>query len=260
MLDILYHDLRTQVTGAAQCDAAEHPAESRSVAKGHGLYLIPAFCDDHECDELMAVAAEYAARGAPDNNQRDDDSHRTPPPGWRMGFDDQTPKQRLPVTKLTEAQGLCDTLVRRTIALVEAQLPALGVLLFGTHAVGLADLDIRFSLNEPAVNIYGANGGFDEHEDGHMLTMVRAASAIESSVPRPLHTLDDGKDPRTSISRLRSSCRCPSWMPSKAEAPRSGQRPRAPQPFRSRSTTALYTSCATPPPLGRSCAPLEARS
>ena len=78
------------------------------------------------------------------------------------------------------AQSLCDKLVRRAIALVEARLPALGELLFGSHDVALADLDIRFSLNEPAVNIYGANGGFDEHEDGHMITMLVPLSELDA--------------------------------------------------------------------------------
>lgn len=171
-MDIIYHDLCTQVTGAVhEDDAGEQAAESRNVAKGHGLYLIPAFASEHECDELTSVAAEYAARVAPPSC---DEAHNTPPPGWRLGFA-ETPKQRLPVAKLAgAAQSLCDTLVRRTIALVESdgRLPALGELLFGSHDVRLADLDIRFSLNEPAVNIYGANGGFDEHEDGHQITIL----------------------------------------------------------------------------------------
>ena len=177
-MDIIYHDLCTQVTGAVhEDDAGEQAAESRNVAKGHGLYLIPTFASEHECDELTSVAAEYAARVAPPSC---DEAHNTPPPGWRLGFA-ETPKQRLPVAKLAgAAQSLCDTLVRRTIALVESdgRLPALGELLFGSHDVRLADLDIRFSLNEPAVNIYGANGGFDEHEDGHQITILVPLSEL----------------------------------------------------------------------------------
>jgi hypothetical protein len=179
-MDIIYHDLCTQVTGAVhEDDAGEQAAESRNVAKGHGLYLIPAFASEHECDELTSVAAEYAARVAPPSC---DEAHNTPPPGWRLGFA-ETPKQRLPVAKLAgAAQSLCDTLVRRTIALVESdgRLPALGELLFGSHDVRLADLDIRFSLNEPAVNIYGANGGFDEHEDGHQITILVPLSELDA--------------------------------------------------------------------------------
>ena len=141
----------------------ESVASSSRVARGHAVYVVPSFLDESECDQLMAAASHH------------------------IGTDPKSPKLRLAVTKLADAQALCDALIRRTLALVEDQLPALGQTLFGQSTV-LADLDVRFSLNEPAVNVYGATGDFGEHEDGHMLTMLvplSQASAFEGGGTPP---------------------------------------------------------------------------
>ena len=121
---------------------------STVVARGQGIFLVPSFVQNDECDKLMSAAAE-----------RCDSNHP------------EEVKIRLPVEKLPKVHELCDHLIRRTLTLMEEQLPILADSLFG-QAVDLCDMDVSFSLNEPAVNVYGAGAGFEQHEDGHMLTIL----------------------------------------------------------------------------------------
>jgi hypothetical protein len=138
--------------------SVEHEPASASVACGHGIYLVPSFVQNEECDALMSAAREYVCRVGP------------PLSGFKL---------RLPISKLPESYNLCDRIVRRTLRLMEDRLPSLAKTLFG-QAVGLSDMDIHFSLNEPAVNVYQAGGSFEEHEDGHMLTVLVPLSEAES--------------------------------------------------------------------------------
>ena len=147
--DVVFFDLVGTEARQPQCSAAEHEPASDMVARGHGIYMVQSFMQHGECDDLMSAAKEYISR--------------TDLPS--------TPKVRLPIIKLSQAHDLCDHLVRRTLRLMEDQLPSLAMTLFG-QAIELSDMDIRFSLNEPAVNVYQNGGSFDQHEDGHMLTIL----------------------------------------------------------------------------------------
>lgn len=122
---------------------------STVVARGQGIFLVPSFVQDDECDRLMSAAAAA---------HRDSDHP-------------DSMKIRLPIEKLPTVLDLCDQLIRRTLTLMEEQLPILSEALFG-QAAGLSDMDVSFSLNEPAVNVYGKGAGFEQHEDGHMLTIL----------------------------------------------------------------------------------------
>ena len=133
---------------------AEGVASSRAVSRGEAIYLVPSFVTHAECDELMTAAAQYDPSSS-------------------------LPKQRIPVTKLPAVFGLCDELIRRTNTLLGEQLPHLAQSLFG-QTVGLSDMDISFSLHEPAINVYSAGGEFAQHEDNHMITVLVPLAEAEA--------------------------------------------------------------------------------
>lgn len=158
--DLMFYNLREQEgkpapTGPCALTEQEHiatedVASSVAVSRGEAIYVVPSFVKLTECDELMAAAVQHP-----------------------RGIDPSSalPKQRIPVTKLPAVHGLCDKLIRRAHALLEEQLPYLAQSLFG-QAAGLSDMDISFSLNEPAVNVYSEGGDFAQHEDNHMITVL----------------------------------------------------------------------------------------
>ena len=140
---ILCYDLRT---GDQTAMREEIHSLSMDIARGHGAYLIPSLVSALECDKLMEEATSSIK-------------------------DEWISRHRVPIAELIGAHSLCDSIIRRTLSLVEEQLPYLGRLLF-KQTCGLSDLDVSFSLNEPAINVYGEGATFEEHKDGHQLTVL----------------------------------------------------------------------------------------
>ena len=182
-VDVLCHSLTDRdEEGGSQCIASfsrnwkfpdesmylEDASASEQVAKGHALFLVPGILHQAECEELMAAAADHVARVPPTSDSSGDGEPRLP-----SQYDAVlgSTKRRIAVAKMPRAHALCDTLIRRVLTLVEQQLPTFGRILFGT-AKALDELSFRFSLNEPAINVYQEGAGFDEHEDNHMLTIL----------------------------------------------------------------------------------------
>jgi hypothetical protein len=118
-------------------------------ALGHAVYTLPAFASQKECDALIAEAAKLK-----ESYTWSDERH--PQPG----------RTRLPL-----ACEMKDTLLRRLLALVEAQMPSLAAAAFGREK-GLAEMPVYFATGEPAVNIYTAGGQFKPHTDKMGLTIV----------------------------------------------------------------------------------------
>jgi len=117
-----------------------------SLATGHSVFIVPSLVSPDECEVLLAAAAAF--RNA------------------------MSSTLRLPVLKLERAeQRLCDAILRRALAIVEADLPRLASLLFGRESE-LAAMQFAFSQGEPAVNIYTEGGEFQPHEDKQALTVL----------------------------------------------------------------------------------------
>lgn len=81
------------------------------------------------------------------------------------------PNQRSVPMLAAPVRALTETLVRRAIAFVQAELPALA------HSVGLAscraETKLRYSEGEPGINIYtGPGGSFQPHMDMQALTLL----------------------------------------------------------------------------------------
>ena len=73
-----------------------------------------------------------------------------------------------------EADTLCEQILRRAIAFVDAELPSVAATCFGTPTISeLHDGGgLEFSGREPAINVYGEGGGFLAHKDHQALTVL----------------------------------------------------------------------------------------
>lgn len=143
---------------------------SSSLAAGHSVLLAPSFATSAECDEMMAA-------GRRGGKQKVLKRGLSQVAVERLWSDLRSKRTRLTVAEdLDEAAGvLCQTLLRRLLDFIEAQLPVLAAtLLCGRATLSEVDLatDYSFADAEPAVNIYGVGGQFKPHEDKQRLTIL----------------------------------------------------------------------------------------
>ena len=129
---------------------------SSSLAAGHSVLLAPSFATSAECDEMMAA-------GRRGGKQKVLKRGLSQVAVERLWSDLRSKRTRLTVAEdLDEAAGvLCQTLLRRLLDFIEAQLPVLAAtLLCGRATLSEVDLatDYSFADAEPAVNIYGVGG------------------------------------------------------------------------------------------------------
>jgi hypothetical protein len=124
-------------------------------ALGHSVYTVPLFASAAECGTLMKEAtARILARPK-------DESRRT-----RM----KKPRCRLQLACVPPAR-MEVVFLHRLLAFLEARMPDLAQAVFG-QSTGLADMEVAFSTQEPAVNVYHAGGQFLAHCDKEALTIL----------------------------------------------------------------------------------------
>ena len=105
---------------------------------GHSVAVVPGFASTAECEKLTSLATELA---------------RNPPPQLTGGDASLTAgRLRLPAASWPDPAGraLSDALVRRVLAFVREQLPALAEERFGPPG---AEGSLVFSHGEPALNV-----------------------------------------------------------------------------------------------------------
>ena len=175
---------------AAACTADE------SVAASHSLLIFSAVASAAECALLRANAGGNASCLHQQSGTSCDfpisralllarQAASVDKDGLRS--DGQAGRIRGPVSELLDqdAQTLCDAILHRTMAQVEACLPRLTPRLFGR--ICFADRSILqhsglvFTPGEPAINIYAAGGHFDPHTDKQSLTILVPLSHASSS-------------------------------------------------------------------------------
>ena len=149
---------------AATC-AAGALADSNSIVV-QGNVASPA-----ECAVLKAFAA----------SNYDKLNGNVSPASWAgPGGASGTGRARLALARMgstsfidAEGQGLCETLLVRSLKLLDAQLPTLLKRLFGAcPQTCVANAKLTFSQGEPAINIYDRGGSFDPHTDKQALTIL----------------------------------------------------------------------------------------
>ena len=112
-------------------------------ALGRSVFTVPSFVSNDECEELIAAASRllesYGAAARP------------------------------PRSRLSIASRVDRLLYTRLLALMEAQLPDWAEAIFGQRT-NLAEMSVKFSPGEPAVNVYTAGGEFAPHTDKQVTT------------------------------------------------------------------------------------------
>ena len=145
------------------CDVAT------AVIDGSSIVMVPSLATGVECQALIDAASRAAealrARGLASSAVVLDG-------GVGGGVGGASSRIRLTVAEHLDdrARDLCQTLLRRTLVMVEAELPVLAQLLLdGASASSLSELDLGTDLvyadREPAVNVYEEGGCFKPHED-----------------------------------------------------------------------------------------------
>lgn len=118
--------------------ATAHSVAPDSLVLGHSVAVVPGFASTAECEKLTSLATELA---------------RNPPPQLTGGDAILTAgRLRLPAASWPDPAGraLSDALVRRVLAFVREQLPALAEERFGPPG---AEGSLVFSHGEPALNV-----------------------------------------------------------------------------------------------------------
>ena len=147
-----------------------------ALAGSSSILLVDGVASLEECEALCEAASAAATRTAAAREggpTHDADGMRLD--GRRI---------RGPINELltADSQGLCDSLLCRALARVDAMMPSLRPRLFGNNiclplTTLLHNANLVFSPGEPAVNIYSTGGGFDPHTDKQSLTILVALSA-----------------------------------------------------------------------------------
>ena len=156
-----------------------------AVAKGDSLLLLHGLASPAECEVLRSEASEFA-RAERDTN---DECRSKPPrplaatPNGKCRSDHSTRLEvsvsehapghvRVRITEMLSpaGQALCDSLLRRALALLEIEHPGLLPELFGATAVGSGGsvtqhAGLVFTPGEPACNVYSEGGEFAPHQD-----------------------------------------------------------------------------------------------
>ena len=151
---------------AGSCSAADAIVHNRSVVR------VPQFASEAECAALIAAAAHAEQNQLQNKLSSDATRLRFEINGRRFSGTSAADAKRTTVPALDEkTQTLANALVRRAIALVQAELPELA------EAIGLATCNINtplsFSEGEPALNVYyGPGGNFQPHRDMQALTLL----------------------------------------------------------------------------------------
>jgi hypothetical protein len=85
-------------------------------------------------------------------------------------------RMHVPAHLPKDAIHLCDTILRRVLALIDNEFPSFSGAVGGGAAAALAELhdlgELEFSENEPAINVYRTGGEFTPHQDGCALTVL----------------------------------------------------------------------------------------
>lgn len=116
----------------------------------NSILLLPQLLTDQECDLLMGAAEECVAGTC------------TVPGAL----------ERVRVCLLgVDAWRLSTAvLLERVLGFLEKEMPQVAQALFG-YSSNLGNMSLSFSFEEPTVNRYEAGGNFEEHTDGHALTV-----------------------------------------------------------------------------------------
>ena len=123
--------------------SAGHASAASSVAdslmQGHSVVLHPGLASEAECQELLQYALMCSHKHA----------------SMCSGYSRAPPRERLhvPTCLLAPAQSICNGLLQRALAFVDAQLPALTTLISGADSLShvYADGRFHFANGEPAV-------------------------------------------------------------------------------------------------------------
>lgn len=171
------------------------PSVAERLADSMSVVSVPAFASAAECEALLcdATAVAEGVRSGRVASERAGTLSATlacrleqpSMPSCVPG------RVRLPVAGLAAGtQALCSQLLLRALDLVEKELPATTGELFGSgfvaelHAssepLGAASTQLKFTHNEPAINVYDVGGEFSPHKDLQSLTVLVPLVGAES--------------------------------------------------------------------------------
>lgn len=210
----------TPATGAAWqsvalngATAATEPSlAAKSLSVGTSVLIVPNVATDAECDFLVGVcsqaALEHAGKGVWWNGvwfnvtglvrlPSLDAAARTA--AAETVFDRTTagePPRQTTLVMPSAADAVCEAILLRLLAAVDAELPTIAQLQFGATAPDasplgemagsaspLADMyaadELAFAEREPAINVYAAGGEFAPHKDNQAFTMLVPLSSPE---------------------------------------------------------------------------------
>lgn len=122
----------------------EYDSDTNILA--HSVLTIPNFANDEEIQDLIAAGERQLAG-----------QHRQGLPRYRFFIGGR--------------QKTALNLRLRLLGLIEAQMPDLAQAIFGQKS-DLASMNVRFSSDEPAVNIYNWGGYFQPHTDNEAISFL----------------------------------------------------------------------------------------
>ena len=145
--------------------AADTGSVAESVATGHSILVLDSVSSASECESLAAEASQAATK--------------------EREAKELAGLVRRPVRDFISAAGteLCDALLLRQLALLDAHAPTLRADLFGDIISASATTlftneGLAWSEGEPALNVYTAGGQFTPHEDEQSLTCLVNISKV----------------------------------------------------------------------------------
>ena len=162
-----YWDAEGQVQGWDEHFISSEASTStiaEAVACSTSVLLFKTLATPAECEQLAAEAAAIAEREPGEFT------------GGCRGTLSARTRLHVPVRLSAAGQALCDALLLRALALLDAQLPGLLPSLFGSALVGaetcMRNAELTFSTEEPAINVYTDGGAFRKHADKQSLTIL----------------------------------------------------------------------------------------
>lgn len=193
----------------APASTAEQAIAARSLHGGHSVLCIPNMASEAECDFLVrkcsAAASEHAANGVWWNGVWWNVTGLVRLPSLAAAArsaESETPlyrrdQQTGPLLMPSSADAVCEAILLRLLAFVDAELPAVAQLQFGTEAASEEASDasgssasplgrmyesneFAFAAREPAVNVYAAGGQFTPHKDNQAFTVLVPLTSPDS--------------------------------------------------------------------------------
>ena len=169
MLSLAWTELSIRHGGIVVPGSTPHSAAA-ALASSESVLLLPDVARGAECDAIVQACSEALELGqrlvrlpsiqAMAAEAEDSDAFNGDPPAG-------APLSQIP----TEADAICNTILRRVLTIVDRELGPVSVTQFGTTA--LSELyetgSLEFASREPAVNVYAEGGNFPPHEDTRII-------------------------------------------------------------------------------------------